>query len=119
MRRRERSKVGNGMGNHSAGKTVNPGGVGSVRIAVDKFGLSFTIQKCTGRSSVWLERTVRDREVGSSNLLAPTWNNNSSSLAFSGELFLVWHQGLAVDCQFRHSGPNGQPSSARWGLSQR
>jgi hypothetical protein len=26
-----------------------------------------------GRSSVWLERAVRDREVGSSNLPAPTY----------------------------------------------
>jgi hypothetical protein len=26
----------------------------------------------TGRSSAWLERTVRDREVGGSNPLAPT-----------------------------------------------
>src|SRR5438552_15459691 len=28
--------------------------------------------KTTGRSSVWLERTVRDRKVGGSNPLAPT-----------------------------------------------
>jgi hypothetical protein len=27
----------------------------------------------TGRSSAWLERTVRDREVGGSNPLAPTF----------------------------------------------
>src|SRR5437660_8584391 len=29
--------------------------------------------RATGRSSVWLERTVRDREVGGSNPLAPTF----------------------------------------------
>ncbi len=34
----------------------------------------------TGRSSVWLERAVRDREVGSSNLPAPTYRRHDLSV---------------------------------------
>src|SRR5208282_2796815 len=61
-----------------------------------------------------LNLSIRVREVGGSNPLAPTWNYNSSSLAFSGELFLVLHQCLAVEFQLRQYGPKGQPSWARW-----
>ena len=41
-------------------------------IGVDNRTTRITIQRTTGHSSVWLERTVRDREVGGSNPLAPT-----------------------------------------------
>ena len=36
----------------------------------------------SGRGSVWLERTVRDREVGGSNPLAPTTTLNIEMKAF-------------------------------------
>ena len=45
-----------------------------IRIAIDRKPPPANIQviRSTGRSSAWLERTVRDREVGGSNPLAPT-----------------------------------------------
>src|SRR6516164_1476108 len=38
---------------------------------VDKSGRPTMVKRTTGRSSVWLERTVRDREVAGSNPVAP------------------------------------------------
>src|SRR6266446_2848240 len=56
-------------------------------LAIDKRGGATTIIEVvrlsaagahdkSGHSSVWLERTVRDREVGGSNPLAPTCRNS-------------------------------------------
>ena len=41
---------------------------------------ALTSVRITGRSSAWLERLVRDQEVGSSNLLAPIRHNTCRML---------------------------------------
>src|SRR5205823_552027 len=46
-----------------------PAGGGVLGLALTKQRRSIGLLVDSGRSSVWLERTVRDREVGSSNLL--------------------------------------------------
>jgi hypothetical protein len=53
------------------------------------------------------------QEVAGSNPVVPTLIDNSSSPTFGRELFLVWHQGFAIDLQQGQSGPTGQPNSAR------
>ena len=55
---------------------------------VDKTGIHSYIddrkddktQRITGRGSAWLERLVRDQEVGSSNLPAPTIKKGTTML---------------------------------------
>src|SRR5579862_4568518 len=42
-------------------------------LPVDKIAPVIILNERSGHSSVWLERTVRDREVGGSNPLAPTF----------------------------------------------
>ena len=67
-------------------------------LAIDKRGGATTIIEVvrlsaagahdkSGHSSVWLERTVRDREVAGSNPVAPTRSMNGSSHPFAKRRF--------------------------------
>jgi hypothetical protein len=57
-------------------------------VAVDKSTDPDKLQKSiTGRSSAWIERSVRDRKVGSSNLLAPIILRNEPFGEYAEGLF--------------------------------
>src|SRR5438270_561781 len=63
------AEKGEGEGSGGRRERGVPGAGRKAVVAVDKRRSSTNIQGVTGRSSVWLERTVRDREAGGSNPL--------------------------------------------------